>query len=111
MDAIIILQAGVASGTVLLFATLGEILAERSGVLNLGVEGMMLIGAMSGYSTALSTGNPWLGVIVAMLAAGLLSQIHALITIRFQADQVVSGLALTFLGTGINSLPRTNFVR
>jgi simple sugar transport system permease protein len=102
MDAIIILQAGVASGTVLLFATLGEILAERSGVLNLGVEGMMLIGAMSGYSTALSTGNPWLGVIVAMLAAGLLSQIHALITIRFQADQVVSGLALTFLGTGLS---------
>ncbi len=78
MDAIIIiLQAGVASGTVLLFATIGEIFAERSGVLNLGVEGMMLIGAMSGYSVALKTGNPWLGVLVAMLAAGLISQIHA----------------------------------
>jgi ABC-type uncharacterized transport system permease subunit len=102
MDPIIILQAGVASGTVLLFATLGEILAERSGVLNLGVEGMMLIGAMSAYSTALSTGNPWLGVIVGMLIAGLLSQVHALISIRFQADQVVSGLALTFLGTGLS---------
>jgi simple sugar transport system permease protein len=63
---------------------------------------MMLIGAMSAYSVALSTGNPWLGVLMGMLAAGLLSQVHALITIQFQADQVVSGLALTFLGTGLS---------
>ena len=81
MDLIIILQAGVASGTVLLFATIGEIFAERSGVMNLGVEGMMLIGAMSAFSVAVHTGNPWLGVLVAMLAAGLLSQIHAFLTI------------------------------
>jgi ABC-type uncharacterized transport system permease subunit len=102
MDFIIILQAGVASGTVLLFATIGEILAERSGVLNLGVEGMMLIGAMTGYSVAIKTGNPWLGVIAAMLFAGVISQIHAFIAIHLHADQVVSGLALTFLGTGIS---------
>lgn len=102
MDPIIILQAGVASGTVLLFATIGEIFAERSGVLNLGVEGMMLVGAMSAFSVALSTGNPWLGVLVAMLAAGLISQIHAYITVTLQADQVVSGLALTFLAAGIS---------
>jgi general nucleoside transport system permease protein len=103
MQAIInILQAGVASGTVLLFASLGEILAERSGVMNLGVEGMMLIGAMSAYSIAVKTGSPWLGVLVAVLAAGLISQIHAFITITLQADQVVSGLALTFLGAGIS---------
>jgi ABC-type uncharacterized transport system permease subunit len=102
MDLIIIMQAGVATGTVLLFATIGEIFAERSGVMNLGVEGMMLLGAMSAFSVAVSTGNPWLGLLVAMLAAGLLSQIHAFITIHLQADQVVSGLALTFLGTGIS---------
>ena len=102
MDLIIILQAGVASGTVLLFATVGEIFAERSGILNLGVEGMMLIGAMSAFSVAVSTGSPWLGVLVAMLAAGLLSQIHAFITVTLQADQVVSGLAITFLGAGIS---------
>ena len=102
MDPIIILQAGVASGTVLLFATIGELFAERSGVMNLGLEGMMLIGAMSAISVAIATGNPWLGVLVAMLIAGLLSQVHALITIQFQADQVVSGLALTFLGTGLS---------
>jgi general nucleoside transport system permease protein len=102
MDPIIILQAGVASGTVLLFATIGEIFAERSGVMNLGVEGMMLVGAMTAFSVAIATGNPWLGVVAAMLAAALLSQIHAFITITLQGDQVVSGLALTFLGIGIS---------
>jgi simple sugar transport system permease protein len=102
MDLTIILHAGVASGTVLLFATMGELFTERSGVINLGLEGMMLIGAMSAYSVAISTGNPWLGVLVAMLAAGLISQIHAFIVITLQADQVVSGLALTFLAVGIS---------
>jgi len=102
MDFISILQAGVASGTVLLFATLGEVLAERSGVLNLGVEGMMLIGAMSAYSIAVKVGSPWLGLLVAMVFAGVISQIHAFISITLQADQVVSGLALTFVGTGVS---------
>ena len=102
MDFINILQAGVANGTVLLFATIGELFAERSGVLNLGVEGMMLVGAMTGYSVAVATGNPWLGVLAAMLFAALLSQIHAFIVITLQGDQVVSGLALTFLGAGIS---------
>jgi simple sugar transport system permease protein len=102
MDPIIILQAGVASGTVLLFATIGEIFAERAGVLNLGVEGMMLMGAMSAFSVATRTGTPWLGVLVAMLVAGLLSQLHAVIVVHLQADQVVSGLALTLVGTGLS---------
>lgn len=102
MDPIIILQAGVASGTVLLFATIGEIFAERAGILNLGVEGMMLVGAMSAFSVAVQTGNPWLGLLVAMIAAGLISQIHAFISIHLQADQVVSGLALGFLATGVS---------
>src|SRR6266536_2226551 len=102
MDPIIILQAGVASGTVLLFATIGEIFAERAGVLNLGVEGMMLLGAMSAFGITLATGNAGLGILVAMLVAGLLSQLHAVIVIHLQADQVVSGLALTFVGTGLS---------
>ena len=102
MDFTIILQAGIASGTVLLFATIGELFSERAGVLNLGVEGMMLIGAMSAFSTTIATGNPWLGGLVAMLFAGLISQIHAFIVITLQADQVVSGLSLTFLGAGIS---------
>ncbi|MGQ0600958.1 MAG: ABC transporter permease [Anaerolineales bacterium] len=102
MDPIIILQAGVASGTVLLFATLGEIFAERSGVLNLGVEGMMLLGAMTAFSVTAATGNGWLGLLMAMLLSGLLAILHGIVTIHFQADQVVSGLALTFLGTGLS---------
>ena len=102
MDFTIILQAGIASGTVLLFATIGELFSERAGVLNLGVEGMMLIGAMSAFSTTIATGNPWLGVVVAMLFAGIISQIHAFIVITLQGDQVVSGLSLTFLGVGIS---------
>ena len=101
MDLIIIMQAGVASGTVLLFATLGGILSERAGVMQLGMEGMMLLGAMTAFAVTVGTGNPWLGLLMAMLVGGLLSLIHAFITISLFADQVVSGLSLTFVGTGI----------
>ena len=101
IDLTLVLAAGVASGTILLFAAIGETFAERSGVLNLGVEGMMLMGAVAGFSVAASTGDPWVGVAVAMLAGGLLSLIHAVVTIHFRAEQVISGLALTFLGSGL----------
>ena len=101
MDPTIILAAGVASGTVYLFAAVGEIFAERAGVLNLGVEGMMLMGAVVAFGTAVGTGNPWLGLLLGTLAGGALSILHAVITISFQAEQVVSGLALTFLGSGL----------
>jgi ABC-type uncharacterized transport system permease subunit len=97
----IIAAAGVASGTILLFAAVGEIFAERSGVLNLGVEGMMFIGALAGFATAISTGNPYLGLLMAMVGGGLLALLHGIVTIHFGADQIVSGLSLTFLGTGI----------
>ncbi len=102
MDILIVLAAGVATGTVLLYAIIGEIYAERSGILNLGVEGMMLVGAMSAYSISAKTDNAWFGLLVGMLAAGLISQIHAFIAITLQADQVVSGLSLNFLATGVS---------
>lgn len=101
MNLEIILHAGLATGTILLFAGIGEIFAERSGILNLGVEGMMLLGAMAGFSVSLSTQNVWVGLLAAILAGGVLSLAHGLVTIHFQADQVVSGLSLTFLGTGL----------
>lgn len=101
MNIISALHAGIATGTILLFAIIGEIYSERSGVLNLGVEGMMLLGAMAGFATSLAVGNPWVGLGMAILAGGLLSLLHGLVTIHFQADQVVSGLSLTFLGTGL----------
>ena len=102
IDWMVVLQAGVATGTVLLFASIGEILAERSGVMNLGVEGMMLLGAMFGFKVAVGTANPWLGLLAAMLAGGMLSLLHAVVTINFQADQVVSGLATNFVGIGLS---------
>lgn len=101
MDPIIILHSGLATGTILLFAGIGEIFAERAGILNLGVEGMMLLGAMAGFSTSLSTNNVWLGLLAAIIAGGIVSLAHGVVSIHFQADQVVSGLSLTFLGTGL----------
>ena len=95
MDAlVIILNSGLATGTILLYAAIGEIFAERAGILNLGVEGMMLIGAMAGFSTSLATDNVWLGLLVAILAGGILSLAHGLVTIHFQADQVVMLIVL-----------------
>ncbi len=101
MNLIIILHSGLATGTVLLFATIGEIFAERSGILNLGVEGMMLLGAMAGFGTSLAFGNPWIGIAVAMIAGGILSLLHGVVTIHLQADQVVSGLLINIFGTGL----------
>jgi simple sugar transport system permease protein len=96
-----LLAAGVARGTPILVATLGEILAERAGVLNLGVEGLMLLGAMAGFGAAHLTGSAALGVAAAMLAAGALALIHAFATVSLRADAVVSGLAVAFAGSGI----------
>lgn len=101
MNWIEIFRSGISTGTVLLIAAIGETLTERSGIQNLGVEGMMLVGAMAGFKIALNTGNVWLGLLAAIAAGGVLSLAHALVTIHFQADQTVSGLSLTFLGTGL----------
>lgn len=96
-----LLAAGVTRGTPMLFAGLGEIICERAGILNLGIEGLMLVGAMSGYALSYRTGNPFLAVLIGSLAGGLLSLIHAFVSITLKGDQVVSGLALTFLGSGL----------
>ena len=101
------------SGTPLLFATIGEIISERSGVMNLGLEGMMLVGAMGGFSFWANATSKWHwgstealfgGLIAGMLFGALLALLHGYITITLRADQVVSGLAVTFLGTGLSSI-------
>jgi len=94
------LAAGIAGGTVLLFAAIGELFAERSGVINLGVQGMMFMGAMVGFKVGTEV-DPWLGLAMAMVAGALLAGLHGIVTIHLQANQIVSGLALTFLGTGL----------
>ena len=97
-----ILSAAVSSGTPVLYAALGELVCERSGVLNLGVEGMMLVGAVSGFLTAVRTGSLAAGVLAALIAGGLMGLIHAFMTITLKVNQVVSGLALTLFGTGLS---------
>jgi simple sugar transport system permease protein len=102
--ALTILIGALVSGSPLLFATVGEIFSERGGVMNLGIEGMMLIGAMGGFAAWFKTGNIMLGLIAGMAFGGLLALLHAFITITLRADQVVSGLAVTFLGSGLSSI-------
>ena len=99
-----LLAAGIRSGTAILFATIGEIFTERAGVLNLGVEGMMLMGAVTAYGVAYQSGNPWLGLAMAALVGAGLALLHDFVTITLRADQVVSGLALTFLGAGMSAV-------
>ena len=105
MDVIVtILAAAVRSGTPILYATLGEILTEKSGVMNLGLEGLLLVGALTGFWTAFVTGNPYLAITVAFLAGVALSAVHAFLCVSLGANQVVSGLAVTMFGTGVSSL-------
>jgi simple sugar transport system permease protein len=98
-----ILVITIRAGTSLLYATLGEIFTERSGILNLGVEGMMMVGAATAFAVAYYSNSAWLGLLAAMIAGGLLSLIHALLTVTLRAEQVVSGLALTIFGIGLAS--------
>lgn len=96
-------NATVNASTVLILAGLGELISERAGVLNLGVEGMMLVGALTGFITTVITGNYWLGLGVAILAGGAMSLIHAFLCISLNSDQAVSGIMLTLLGTGLTT--------
>ena len=96
-----LLAAAIQSGTPILYATLGEILTEKSGVLNLGVEGMMITGALAAFVTAQLTGQPALAFLVAGLTGAAVGGIHAVVCLWFLGNQVVSGLALTIFGLGL----------
>lgn len=97
-----ILAASITAGTPILYAALGELITERAGVTNLGVDGMMLVGAATGFMAAVNFGNPWIAVLVALVAGGLMALIHAFLTITLRANQIVSGLALTLFGSGLS---------
>src|SRR5207237_2694553 len=88
---VVVLASAVAYGTPLLYAALGELLAERSGVLNLGVEGMMLVGAVMGFWAVQRTGSLALAVLVAAVAGGAMALIHAFLTVTLRANQILSG--------------------
>ncbi len=98
-----ILTVTIQAGTSLVFATIGEILTERSGILNLGLEGIMIMGAVTAFAGAYHSGSLLVGLLIAVLVGLLLASIHAVLTITFRADQVVSGLALTLFGSGLAS--------
>ncbi len=98
-----ILAAAIAAGTPLVFAALGELVTERSGVLNLGCEGMMLVGAIAGFATASQGGSLGLGVAAGMAAGAAMSGIFAVLTLNLMANQVASGLALTLFGVGLSA--------
>ena len=105
MDLLIsVLRRALIAGTPLLLGTLGEVIAERSGILNLGVEGMLAMGAVSAFIVTLTTGSPWLGLLVAILVGAAAAFLHAFVTVSLQSSQVVSGLALTMLGLGVSGL-------
>ena len=97
-------QRTLVAGTPLLLGTIGEIICERSGILNLGVEGVMSIGAVTAFVVTFYTNSPWLGLYAAVLAGMVISLVHAFASITLQSNQVVSGLALTMLGLGISGL-------
>src|SRR5688572_23883710 len=98
-----ILSIALAAGTSLVFATIGEIITERSGILNLGVEGIMIMGAVTAFAAGFHSESAWIGVLAALLVGGLLGFVHAFLTITLRAEQVVTGLALTLAGTGLSS--------
>lgn len=98
-----ILMSTLAAGTPLVFAALGELVTEKSGVLNLGVEGMMLVGAVCGFAVAADSGSLWLGVMVSVLSASGMALLFGVLTLTFQANQVASGLALTIFGVGASA--------
>lgn len=98
-----ILNIAVVAGTSLVYATLGEILTERSGILNLGVEGIMIMGAVTAFAAAYHSDSAWVGVLTAMLVGGALALVHAFLTITMRAEQVVTGLAITIAGGGLAS--------
>ncbi len=98
-----ILTITLRAGTSLIYATVGEIYTERCGILNLGLEGMMLTGAVTAFATVFYTKNLWLGVLVAMIMGMILAAIHAFLTVTMRANQVVSGLSITLFGSGLAS--------
>lgn len=100
----------VTASTPLLLAALGELVTERAGVLNLGVEGMMVMGAVAGFAAALTTGSPHLGILAAAAAGALLAVPFGVLTLNLVANQVATGLALTLLGLGLSGLIGERFV-
>jgi len=111
MDQILpIIIATLIAGTPLVYAALGELVVERAGVLNMGVEGMMVIGAVIAFIVMMATGSLFVAVLAAMLAATLLALMFAVLAVSFRANQVAVGLALTIFGTSLASFIGKSYI-
>lgn len=107
---IAILVATMRAGTPLVFAALGELITEKAGVLNLGIEGMMLMGAVTGFMVTVVTGDPLIGILAAMLAGVVVSLFFGVLTLTLLANQVATGLALTIFGVGLSAFVGLSYV-
>jgi simple sugar transport system permease protein len=105
-----LLSGAILSGTPLLYATLAELISERAGVVNLGLEGVMLVGAVSGFVAAFHTGSAAVGVVVAALAGGVFNMVFAYLVLARRANQLATGLALMFCGVGLSALIGVRYV-
>jgi general nucleoside transport system permease protein len=105
-----VMSGAVRGGTSVMYAALGETVSERAGVVNLGTEGCMLVGALGGFAAAYATGNPWAGVLAGALAGGALAAVHAILVVFRGANQFASGLTLLFLALGLTSLYGSGYV-
>ena len=109
IDIVTLIAALMAASTPVLLAATGELVAEKAGVLNLGVEGMMIVGAVAGFATAVTTGSPVLGFAAGAFAAALMASLFALLTQVFLSNQTATGLALTLFGLGLSALAGKGF--
>ncbi len=105
-----VLGGAIRSGTAVLFGCLGELIAERAGVVNLGTEGCMLMGALGAFAATAATGNPYIGALAGGLSGAALAAVHAYVAVIRRANQLASGLAVTILGLGVTSFFGRSFV-
>ena len=107
----ILLASLMIAATPILLAAIGELVVEKAGVLNLGVEGMMVMGAVCGYAVAVNTGSPWVGFLGAAIGGALLSLVFGLLTQYLMTNQVATGLGLTLFGLGLSALIGTEYLQ
>jgi general nucleoside transport system permease protein len=98
------------SATPVLYATLGEIITERSGILNVGLEGIMLVGALTSVAVSYHTGSAYLGILAAIASAAVLGLLHAILSIQFQTNQIATGIAMTIFGSGLSAYLGIDYV-
>lgn len=110
INPILLLASLMVAATPILLAAIGELVVERAGVLNLGVEGMMITGAVCGFMVAVSTGSPWLGFIGAAIGGAFLALLFGILTQVLLSNQVATGLALTLFGLGLSALMGQNYI-